>query len=137
MVAESATGYYSRQMKNKELDRLLFWDRVCGIFDSVPTAIFTLLFVAVVLIFYVNASGPSTIESGIVIRAMSTPDKYQAFDTVVFVEMADKRVVPVNLANGIPPPPPGEMIKVRRVKRILFGEHFMLAGAETQQQGKP
>jgi hypothetical protein len=111
-------------MKNHKLDRLLFWDAMRR--NVVPTlALIALL--GAISIYYLNTAGTSTFETGTVIRSMNEPGKYLATDTILFVALRDGRVVNIHLAPNTMPPASGTTIKVRRVKRIWFGEYFMIA----------
>jgi hypothetical protein len=111
-------------MAKAKLDWRHFW----SVLKPELVAIVTLVFVvATIAVFFLNPLGSSSIEDGIVIRSMNYPDKYQATDSLVFVELKDKRVVNIYLTSGFAPPAPGTALKIRRVKRVLFGEYFMLA----------
>jgi hypothetical protein len=111
-------------MANKKLSRLLLVERLRATILTVP-AVLVLGFVFAA--YNLNGAGSSTIENGIVIRSKGNPDKYQATDTIVFVELADGRMINLHLIAGAVPPAPNTQLKIGRVKRILFGEYFMLA----------
>lgn len=104
---------------------MLLWDRI----KQHPIATYLILstIFGVVLLPALNPGISSTFEDGVVVRSMANADKYQATDTIVFVQVQDGRVVTIALAANTIPPPPRKLAKLRRVKRILFGDYFMLA----------
>jgi hypothetical protein len=108
----------------KKLSWMLFWGQVRREFAP---AIFMLALATVIVAFYLNAGASSTVEVGTVIKSMITPGQYSATNTIVVAQIGGGRVVEIHTLSSAKLFAPGATVKVRRLKRVFFGEYFMLA----------
>jgi hypothetical protein len=82
-------------------------------FIAVPVALFTL-----------NPIVSSESETVVFIRSQQIPDKYQAYNLIGFIKLANGRTAPVSIPTGQVPPAPGSSIRVMHSQHLLLGDSF-------------
>jgi hypothetical protein len=92
-------------------------------FAAVLTALFI---ISSITIFFANSDVSSTVETVTVKFAFNNPDKYSSTDSYVIAQMSDGKTIYVYLPPSWVPPKAGSQVSVRRIKRLFFGERFVL-----------
>ncbi len=77
-----------------------------------------------IVVHTVNPVISSKPETVVFIRSQQIIDKYQVYNLIGFVELANGRTAAVSIPNGLVPPVPGSSIRVMHSQHLLLGDSF-------------
>ena len=97
--------------------------------DNVAAILVFLAVSAAMAITFLNPDSTATEEFATVTFVHNTPDKYSAIDHVLFAKLSDGRTINMTLPQGWVPPMAGKQIRVKRIRKLFFGDRFVLLAA--------
>jgi hypothetical protein len=107
---------------NKAITKFLAID---WIKTHVPALLMGLTVILVLSAFMLNSDTTFTEETATVLWSFNSPGRYSATDAGVIAELQDGKTVELGMPGAIAPPAIGKQIRVKRIRRLFFGERFV------------
>lgn len=90
-----------------------------------PAVVTGLVVTLVLSAFMLNSDTTFTEETATVLWSFNSPGRYSATDAGVMAELQDGKSISFGVPGDIAPPAIGKQIRVKRIRRLFFGERFV------------
>ena len=79
-----------------------------------------------VMIIFLNTDTSETVVDATVLFSVNAPDRRSATDSHLIAKLQDGKTIEIYLPQSWAPPPSGKTIRVKRIRKLFFGERFVL-----------
>lgn len=104
----------------------MLWQRIKSHTDEIPAIAGTSVILLFCGLIFLNTSASESLEQATVLYSVNTANRYSAITNTIIVDLKDGHTAAIALPPGWVPPPSGNVVRVKRIALLFFGERFVL-----------